>query len=135
MLKHFIIGIPLLVVLALAPLAMGQTMPSGKWWKDPEFIKALRLTSDDDKKLDKLFVKYRRRMIDLTNRVEKEQFEYQNLMEAPNLDEAAVNRQLQKLEEARTELYAEKNRFVVEVRKILGRDRFQKLVQLYSNSQ
>jgi Spy/CpxP family protein refolding chaperone len=135
MLKHFIIGIPLIVVLALAPLAMGQTMPSGKWWKDPEFIKALRLTSDDDKKLDKLFVKYRRRMIDLTNRVEKEQFEYQNLMEAPNLDEAAVNRQLKKLEEARTELYAEKNRFVVEVRKILGRDRFQKLVQLYSNSQ
>jgi Spy/CpxP family protein refolding chaperone len=74
-------------------------------------------------------------MIDLANRVEKEQFEYQNLMEAPNLDEAAVNRQLQKLEKARTELYAEKNRFVVEVRKILGRDRFQKLVQLYSNSQ
>jgi Spy/CpxP family protein refolding chaperone len=110
-------------------------MPSGKWWKDPEFIKALRLTSDDDKKLDKLFVKYRRRMIDLTNQVEKEQFEYQNLMEAPNLDEAAVNRQLKKLEEARTELYAEKNRFVVEVRKILGRDRFQKLVQIYSNSQ
>ena len=135
MLKHFIIGIPLIVLLTLAPLAMGQTMPSGKWWKDPEFIKALRLTSSDDKKLDKLFVKYRRRMIDLTNRVEKEQFEYQNLMEAPNLDEAAVNRQLQKLEEARTELYAEKNRFVVEVRKILGRDRFQKLVQLYSNSQ
>ncbi|MCB2170665.1 MAG: periplasmic heavy metal sensor [Deltaproteobacteria bacterium] len=135
MLKHFIIGIPLIVVLALAPLAMGQTMPSGKWWKDPEFIKELRLTSGDDKKLDKLFVKYRRRMIDLTNRVEKEQFEYQNLMEAPKLDEAAVNRQLQKLEEARTELYAEKNRFVVEVRKILGRDRFQKLVQIYSNSQ
>jgi Spy/CpxP family protein refolding chaperone len=135
MLKHFIIGIPLIVVLALAPLAMGQTMPSGKWWKDPEFIKELRLTSGDDKKLDKLFVKYRRRMIDLANQVEKEQFEYQNLMEAPNLDEAAVNRQLQKLEEARTELYAEKNRFVVEVRKILGRDRFQKLVQLYSNSQ
>jgi Spy/CpxP family protein refolding chaperone len=135
MLKHFIIGIPLIVVLALAPLAMGQTMPSGKWWKDPEFIKALRLTSDDDKKLDKLFVKYRRRMIDLTNQVEKEQFEYQNLMEAPNLDEAAVNHQLKKLEEARTELYAEKNRFVVEVRKILGRDRFQKLVQIYSNSQ
>jgi Spy/CpxP family protein refolding chaperone len=135
MLKHFIIGIPLIVVLALAPLAMGQTMPSGKWWKDPEFIKTLRLTSGDDQKLDKLFVKYRRRMIDLTNQVEKEQFEYQNLMEAPNLDEAAVNRQLKKLEEARTELYAEKNRFVVEVRKILGRDRFQKLVQLYSNSQ
>lgn len=135
MLKHFIIGIPLIVILALAPLAKSQTMPSGKWWKDPEFIKTLRLTSGDDQKLDKLFVKYRRRMIDLTNQVEKEQFEYQNLMEAPNLDEAAVNRQLKKLEEARTELYAEKNRFVVEVRKILGRDRFQKLVQLYSNSQ
>jgi Spy/CpxP family protein refolding chaperone len=135
MLKHFIIGISLVLVLALAPLAMGQTMPSGKWWKDPAFAKELGLTSKDVKKLDKLFVKYRRKMIDLTNRVEKEQFEYQNLMEAQNLDEAAVNRQLEKLEKARTDLYAEKNHFVVGVRKILGRDRFQKLKQLYSDSQ
>jgi Spy/CpxP family protein refolding chaperone len=135
MLKHCIPGITLIILLALAPMAMGQSMPSGKWWKDPDIAKELNLTSADVKALDKLFVKSRRQMIDLKNRVEKEQFEYQNLMESKTLDEPAVNRQMQKLEQARSELNEERSRFVVEVRKILGHDRFQRLQQIYSQSQ
>lgn len=134
MLKQLIAGIPLILVLALAPLATGQTMPGGKWWKDPGIVKQLKLSSGEVKRLDKLFVKSRRRLIELKNRVEKERFEYQTLMESQNLDESAVNRQLQKLEKARTEMNAETNRFVVEVRKILGPDRFQKLKRIYRSS-
>ena len=37
----------------------------------------------------------------------------------------------QRLEEARTELNAERSRFVLGIRKILGRDRFQRLQQIY----
>lgn len=134
MLKQIIAGIPLILVLALAPLAMGQTMPSGKWWKDSRIVKQLNLTSGEVKKLDNLFVKSRRRLIELKNRVEKEQFEYQTLMESQDLDERAVNRQLQKLEKARSALSSERSRFLVGVRKILGRDRFQKLQQIYYHS-
>lgn len=134
MLKQFIAGISLIVFLALAPLAIGQTMPSGKWWRDPGIVKQLDLTAKEAKQLDKLFVKSRRRLIELKNQVEKERFEYQTLMESQNLDESAVNRQLQKLEKARTAMNAETNRFVVEVRKILGHDRFQKLKRIYRSS-
>ena len=132
MLKHFIAGIFLIVFLALAPLAIGQTMPSGKWWQDPGIVKQLNLTSKEAKQIDKLFVKSRRRMIELKNQVEKEQFEYQTLMESQNLDESAVNRQLQKLEKARSKLNSERSSFVVGIRKILGHDRFQKLQRIYS---
>jgi Spy/CpxP family protein refolding chaperone len=110
---------------------MGQNMPNGKWWKDPRVVKELNLTSGESQRLDQLFVKSRRRLIDLKNQVEKEQFEYQTLMESPDLDEAAVKRQLKKLEKARSALNAERSRFVVGVRKILGRDRFQRLQQIY----
>ena len=134
MLKQLIAGIPLIFVLALAPLATGQTVPSSKWWKDPDIVKQLNLTSGEVKQFDKLFVKSRRRLIELKNHVEKEQFEYQTLMESQNLDESAVNRQLKKLEEARSNLNSERSRFLVEVRKILGRDRFQKLKQIYNRS-
>jgi Spy/CpxP family protein refolding chaperone len=134
MLKQLIAGIPLILVLALAPLATAQTVPSSKWWKDPDIVKQLNLTSGEVKQLDKLFVKSRRRLIDLKNSVEKEQFEYQTLMESQNLDEKAVNRQLQKLEKARSELNSERLRFLVGVRKILGRDRFQELKQIYNRS-
>ena len=132
MLKQYIAGLTLITLLLLAPMAAAQTMPAGKWWKDPHIAKELQLTAGDVKQLDKLFVKSRRQMIDLKNRVEKEQFEYQNLMESKTLDEAAVNRQLQKLEQARSELNEERSRFVVAVRKILGSDRFQRLQQIYS---
>jgi Spy/CpxP family protein refolding chaperone len=131
MLKHCIAGILLILLLALAPLAMGQNIPNGKWWKDPRVVKELNLTSGESQRLDQLFVKSRRRLIDLKNQVEKEQFEYQTLMESPDLDEAAVKRQLKKLEKARSALNAERSRFVVGVRKILGRDRFQRLQQIY----
>jgi Spy/CpxP family protein refolding chaperone len=134
MLKHCIAGMTLIILLALAPLAVGQTMPNGKWWKDPGIAKKLNLTSSDVKKLDNLFLKSKRNMIDLKNRVEKEQFEYQNLMESKTLDEAAINRQLQKLERARSDLNEERSRFIVGVRKILGRDRFQRLQQIYAES-
>ena len=131
MVKHCMAGITLIILLILASWAVGQPMPSGKWWKDPGIAKELDLSSQDVRQLDNLFVKSRRRMIELKNQVEKEQFEYQTLIESKNLDEKAVNRQLQKLEKARSELNEERSRFVLGVRKILGPDRFQRLQQIY----
>lgn len=131
MVKQCVAGVILIVALTWAPSAVGQSMPSGKWWKDPGIAKELNLTSQDVKALDELFIKSRRRMIDLKNQVEKEQFEYQTLIESKQLDEKAVNRQLRKLEKARSDLNAERSRFVLGVRKILGRDRFQRLQQIY----
>jgi len=135
MLKQCIAGMTLVTLMLLAPLAAAQNMPGGKRWKDPDIAKALQLTAGEVKQLDKLFVESRRRMIELKNQVEKEQFEYQNLMESKTLDEAAINRQLQKLEQARSELNEERSRFVVAVRKILGSERFQRLQQIYAESQ
>lgn len=131
MTKHCMAGITLIIVLILASWAMAQPMPSGKWWKDPGIAKALDLTSRDVQQLDNLFVQSRRRMIELKNQVEKEQFEYQTLIESQNLDEKAVNRQLRKLEKARSDLNEERSRFVLGVRKILGHNRFQRLQQIY----
>ena len=131
MTKHCMAGITLIIVLILASWALAQPMPSGKWWKDPGIAKALDLTSRDVQQLDNLFVQSRRRMIELKNQVEKEQFEYQTLIESQNLDEKAINRQLRKLEKARSDLNEERSRFVLGVRKILGHNRFQRLQQIY----
>ena len=50
-------------------------LPGGKWWQLPKVAKELNLTSEEQKKLDELFVSSRRKMIDLKNNVEKEKFE------------------------------------------------------------
>ncbi len=127
-----LIVISLLVLIpVLAAPAGAQNEPSGKWWYDPGIKAELKLQDSEIKRLDRLFNKSRRRLIDLKNKVEKAQFEYQRLMEAEPLDEKAVNRQFDQLEKARSQLAAERSRFLVEVRKILGHNRFQRLKQIY----
>ena len=93
MLKQMIASCLLLLVTVCASAASAQSEPSGKWWRDPGIKAELDLKDGEVKRLDRLFKKSRRRLIDLKNKVEKAQFEYQNLMEAEPLDEAAVNRQ------------------------------------------
>jgi Spy/CpxP family protein refolding chaperone len=69
-------------------------------------------------------------MIKLKSQVEAEQFKLQALLEKNKLDEAAVRAQNRKLEQARTQLANERTAFVVEVRKIIGSQRFQKLAEM-----
>ncbi len=128
------IRLPAVLAIAIvlgALSAFAQEVPPGTWWRDPGIAGELQLTPDDVQRLDRLYTKSRRRLIDLKNDVEKEQFEYQNLLEKKNLDEKAVNRQFEKLEKARTRLSEERSRFMVEVRKILGYERFQRLKAIY----
>ena len=131
MYKPLIFIFLLLLVPVFAASVDAQSEPSGKWWYDPGIKAELNLQDNEIKRLDRLFNKSRRRLIDLKNKVEKAQFEYQRLMEAEPLDEKAVNRQFAQLEKARSQLAAERSRFLVEVRKILGHQRFQRLKQIY----
>lgn len=131
MYKPLIAACLLLLAPVLVPDAAAQSEPSGKWWYDPGIKAELELTDKEVQRLDHLFQDSRRRLIDLKSKVEKAQFEYQSLMEADPLDEKAVNRQFAELEEARSQLAAERSRFLVKVRKILGHNRFQRLKQIY----
>ena len=131
MVKPLIVICLILLIPVWAPPAGAQSEPSGKWWHDPGIKAELKLQNSEIKRLDRLFNQSRRRLIDLKNKVEKAQFEYQRLMEAEPLDERAVNRQFGQLEKARSQLASERSRFLVEVRKILGHERFQRLKRIY----
>jgi Spy/CpxP family protein refolding chaperone len=131
MYKLLIAACLLLLAPVLVPGAAAQSEPSGKWWYDPNIKAELKLTDKEVQRLDRLFQDSRRRLIDLKNKVEKAQFEYQSLMEADPLDEQAVNRQFAELEQARSQLASERSHFLVKVRKILGPSRFQRLKQIY----
>ncbi len=111
-----------------------QDAPSGRWWRSPRVIKALNLTDGEIQRLEKAYRQSRRALIQKKSRVEREQFELQNLMENRKLDEKAIRAQNRKLEKARSDLADEKVGFVIQVRKIIGRDRFQRLVRLHGGS-
>ncbi len=129
--KNVLNGVLLLILLISPTLAVGKDMPLGKWWHNPRVSEQLNLNEEQKRKLDEIFVESRRKLIDLKSSVEKEQFELENLLESEMLDEAAVMEQFKRLEKARVNLNTERFNFILEVRKTIGLERFQRLKMLH----
>jgi len=135
MLKNKVLtGIVLLIMIISPTIIMAQEMPFGKWWHNPRMFKQLNLTDAEKAKLDEAFRNSRRKLIDLKSNVERERFELGNLLEHQALNEAAVMEQFKKLEKARTNLSTERFSFLLQVRKILGSERFQHVKMFYGKS-
>ncbi len=118
------------VVLSTAT-AIAQDAPSGRWWHSSRVVQELNLTSGEKQRLEDAYRNSRRKLIQKKSRVEAEQFELENLMERRKIDEGAIRAQNRKLEKARSELADERFAFVIEVRKIIGHDRFQQLIEIH----
>ncbi|MBW1742141.1 MAG: periplasmic heavy metal sensor [Deltaproteobacteria bacterium] len=138
MLKNKVLtGMMLLILVMIPTMVMAGDMqrekgmhgksdlPMGKWWKNPEMAKKLNLADAEKAKLKEAFDKSHRKLIKLKSNVETERFELGSLLDKKALDEAAVMQQFTKLEKARTELARERFSFLIEVRKILGQERYQ----------
>jgi hypothetical protein len=61
--------------------------PPGRWWDDPEFIKKLGLSDDQQKKMDDIFNSGRLNLIDLFAAVQKEEAIMEPLVAADPPDE------------------------------------------------
>lgn len=131
MLKRILIGIMLVFMISLPDFAGGQDIPSGKWWYNQKVVQNLNLTQSEIHKLDELYVDSHRRLIELKNTVEREQFELDTLLGEKTVDDAKVRQQFKRLESARTDLADERLRFIIRVREIIGADRFQQLKTSY----
>ncbi len=121
----------LVFMISLPDFAGGQDIPSGKWWYNQKVVQNLNLTQSEIHQLDELYVDSHRRLIELKNTVEREQFELDALLGEKTVDDAKVRQQFKRLESARTDLADERLRFVIRVREIIGADRFQQLKTSY----
>ena len=107
--------------------AMAQDVPSGKWWRNPSTAKALELTGDQVNRLEKAYVNSRRELIKQKSQLETEQFRLQEMFDKKNYDEDAVKTQYQNVEKQRKELSTEQFKYIMEVRKIIGYDKYNQL--------
>ena len=127
MLKRACIVLPLLFFLAAPVTVMGKDIPVGKWWHRSGMATKLNLSETEKGTLDQKYIQSRRNMIKLKHVVESEGFELEVLLESEPLIEAKALEQHIRLQKARSDLANERFRFVLEVRKIIGLDRFQEL--------
>ena len=110
-----------------------QDGPTGRWWRNAQIVAQLKLTDGEIQQLEQGFESSRLNMIELKSRVEAEQFKLQNLVEKRNMDEKAIKAQHRRLEAVRSALAEEQLNFFVEVRKIIGYDRYRKLEAMQSS--
>lgn len=137
MLKYIsiVMIVVLLVFTSSAVIAQGMAgeskkqgrLPFGKWWQNPSSVKDLNLTQEEIETLDAAFDNRARKFMELKHAIELEQLDMNQMMEGKTLDEAALMTQFNKLESARANLSRERFQYFVQIRKILGPDRFQKI--------
>lgn len=105
----------------------GFKMPHGKWWRVPLIQEKLKITPEEQKKIDTLYLKSRRKMIDLKGVVEKEKLDLEQLFDNENFDKKASLKKFQSLQAAKDKLGLERFSFIVEIREIFGQKRFSEL--------
>ena len=110
------------------------SMPLDKWWRLPNVAEQLNLNGREKEQLDDLFIRSGRKLIDLRSALEKARLELGIMMDKETLDEEAIMGQFKNLAQARANLASERFRFFLEVRKILGAERFQSLKALFRRS-
>jgi len=117
-----------LLVFVISPAGVtAKDFPPGKWWHNPQAAEKLNLSDDEIKMLDKQFVDSRRKLIKLKSIVESEQFELDNLFDSENINQKEAMKQFDKLGQAKKNLSTEHFRLILEVRNILGLERFRQL--------
>ncbi len=125
----------LLVFTSLAVAAQGMAggpknhdrIPLGKWWQNPAGVRDLNLTQEEIDTLDTAFNTRARKFMELKHAIELEQFELNSIMEGRTLDEPALMAQFNKLESVRADLSRERFQYYIQIRKVLGPERFQKI--------
>lgn len=106
------------------PLRLG---PPGRWWDDPEFIKKLGLSDDQQKKMDEIFNSARLKLIDQFAAVQKEEAIMEPLVAADPPDENKLLAQIDRVAQARAELEKANARMLLGIRNQLTHEQWLKL--------
>jgi Spy/CpxP family protein refolding chaperone len=134
MLKSFFIILIAFVGFFQPVHAFGEETYPGRWWHVPQASKMLELSDGEKQQLDRLYDENRNKLRELRDSVEDERERLYKVLDKDAFSEEDVSGQLRKLELARAKLSAERIRYIVEVRKLLGLERFQTLKQFYKRS-
>jgi Spy/CpxP family protein refolding chaperone len=133
MLRRSLYLVAVIVLLLFPSISPAKDIPPGRWWRVPYFADQLNITDQQKDELDKLFDYNRDRLAELKKQMEQEKRDLMQMIEEEHLNENAAKGQMKKLESTRTILSATRFSYSLEVRKLLGYDRFQQLKTLYRN--
>jgi len=131
MLKKFLATLAVIMLLLLPRISRAHEIPPGRWWHIPYFAEPLNITDKQKDEFDQLFDHNRSRLAELKKQVEDQKNELLNTIDQEHLNENSAMTQMKTLESTRTLLAATHFSYSLEVRKLLGHERFTQLQTLY----
>ena len=120
-----------LVSVFLPSSLLAQGMMHGKWWQNKTMAAQLELSDSERSLLDEKYAESRRRFIDLKSAVERERFELDVLLESKEANKEQISERYNSLEKARTKLSRERFALLIEIRDIIGVERFRELKSMH----
>lgn len=106
----------------------GCCMMSGeKWWQNPDYAKKLALTDKEKTALDNLYTENAKKMIDLRAAMQKDALNISQILDTQNMDEETALAKFKEHQNSHLTMAEEHFKYLLEVRKIIGVERFQQL--------
>ncbi len=102
--SRFLLVLAVAFAIAAPVFAQLPETPPGKWWKRPRVVQLLKLTAEQQDKLEAIFARNRRSFIDLKADVEKSQIDVEELVAKKDADPKKVSEAIDALEQARAKL-------------------------------
>jgi Spy/CpxP family protein refolding chaperone len=124
--KRIIFTILIALIFCLTSLSWAQ-LPKGKWWKLKEVAREVNLNEEQVQRIEKSFLKHKKKMIDLKATLEKEKLDLDAMFDADEFDEGAISTKIDLVEDARSKLHKTQLMFFVQIRKILSKEQYKKL--------
>ena len=102
-------------------------VPHGTWWKNPSMIQALNLSTDQQKRMDDIFLQSRIQLIHMHASLEEEQLKLEPLLNANPPDQNRALAQISKIADLRADLEKTDAKMLLSLRAVLTADQWTKL--------
>jgi len=109
-----------LLTLLLATATLAADLPPGKWWRRPEVIQSLGLSTEQQERLENVWRAASTDLIDFRGEVEKQNVALRIELDRPQLDRRAVQAAAARLNAARGRLFERELMMLVDMRGVLS---------------
>ena len=102
-------------------------LPPGAWWKNPDTVKILGLSPDQQKRMDDIMLQSRLQLIHMKASLEEEQVKLEPLLNANPVDQKASLAQISRIADLRADLEKANAKTLLGLRGLLTADQWIKL--------
>ena len=106
-------------------------IPLHRWWKLSYASEQLNITPGETKKLDDIYQKVKEKLIDSEAMLQKHMLKLEMQFDSENFDQNKCIKIFKEAQATRTKLALGKFEFALKTREILGKERFEKLLNTF----